>query len=44
VGEIKRKLNEAEQHSEPVDIETEALDEADEVFDPIEFADEDDDF
>jgi hypothetical protein len=43
-GEIKRKLNEAERHSEPVDIETEALDEADEVFDPIEFADEDDDF
>ena len=50
VGEIKRKLNEAEQHSEPVDhseavdIETEALDEADDGYDPIEFAEEDDDF
>jgi len=43
-GEIKRKLNGAEQHSEPVDIDTAALDEADDVFDPIEFADEDDDF
>jgi hypothetical protein len=41
-GEIKRKLNEAEQHSEPVGIETEALDEADDVFDPAEFAEEDD--
>ena len=41
-GKIKRKLNEAEQHSEPVDIETEAPDEADDVFDPAEFADEDD--
>jgi hypothetical protein len=43
-GEIRRKLNEAEQPSEPVDIEMEALDEADDGYDPIEFAEEDDEF
>lgn len=31
-------------YAEPLDIETEALDEADEANDPIEFAEEDDDF
>jgi len=43
-GEIRRKLNEAEQPSEPVDIEMEALDEGDDGYDPIEFAEEDDEF
>ena len=31
-------------YAEPLDVETEALDEADEANDPIEFAEEDDDF
>ena len=33
-----------EQHPEPVDVETEALDEADDGYDPTEFAEEDDEF
>ncbi len=40
-GEIVRKLDQLEQHPEPLDVETEALDEADDAYDPIEFADKD---
>ena len=43
-GEIVRKLNQLEQHPEPLDVETEALDQADDGYDPIEFAEEDDEF
>jgi len=34
----------ASQHPEPVDVETAALDEADDGYDPIEFAEQDDEF
>ena len=40
-GEIVRKLDQLERHPEPVDVETETCDEADEAYDPIEFAEED---
>ena len=43
-GEIVRKLDQVEQHSESLDVGTDAYDEADDAFDPIEFADEDDEF
>ncbi len=42
--EIREKLHEQEQRSKALDVETEALDEADDGYDPIEFAGEDDDF
>ena len=42
-GEIVRKLDQLQQHSGSLDVETEALDEADDAYDPIEFADKDDD-
>jgi hypothetical protein len=43
-GEIVRKLDQLQQHSGSLDVETEALDEADDGYDPIEFAEEDDEF
>jgi hypothetical protein len=43
-GEIVRKLDQLEQHSKALDGETEALDEADDAYDPTEFIDEDDEF
>ena len=44
-GEIIEKLDEAEQHSEVLDVGTDAFDDADdEPFDPTEFIDEDDEF
>ena len=43
-GEIVRKLDQVEQHSESLDVATVHYDEADDAFDPIEFADEDDEF
>ena len=42
-GEIVRKLDQLEQHSKALDVEPEAFDEADDGYDPIEFADKDDD-
>jgi len=39
VGEIMRKL---QQHPGSLDVETEALDQGDDGYDPIEFAEEDD--
>jgi hypothetical protein len=41
-GEITRKLNGAEQHRGSLDVETKAIDQADDVYDPTEFAEEDD--
>ena len=43
-GEIVRKLDQLQQHSGSLDVETEALDEADDGYNPIEFAEEDDEF
>jgi hypothetical protein len=43
-GEIIEKLDEAEQHSEVLDVEEGAFDDDDEPFDPTEFIDEDDEF
>ena len=43
-GEIVRKLDQLEQHSKALDGETEALDDADDPYDPTEFAGEDDEF
>ena len=42
VGEIVRKLDQAEQHPESIDVGTDALGEADDAYDPTEFAEEDD--
>jgi hypothetical protein len=42
-GEIIEKLDEAEQHSEVLDVEEGAVDD-DEPFDPTEFIDEDGDY
>ena len=41
-GEIVRKLDQLEKHPGSPDVETETCDEADEAYDPIEFAEEDD--
>jgi hypothetical protein len=41
-GEIRRKLDQLEQHPGSRDGETETCDEADEAYGPIEFAEEDD--
>ena len=43
-GEIVRKLDQLEKHPGSPDVETETCDEADEAYDPIEFAEEDDEF
>ena len=43
-GEIIEKLDEAEQHSDVLDVEEGAFDDDDEPFDPTEFIDEDDEF
>ena len=44
-GEIIEKLDEAEQHSEVLDVEEGAFyDDCDEPFDPTEFIDDDDEF
>ena len=43
-GEIVRKLDQLEKHPGSPYVETETCDEADEAYDPIEFADVDDDF
>ena len=40
-GEIVRKLDQLQQHPGSPDVETETCDEADEAYDPIEFAEED---
>ncbi len=40
-GEIVRKL---QQHPGSLDVETEALDQGDDAYDPFEFAEEDDEF
>ena len=42
-GEIVRKLDQLEKHPGSPDVETETCDEADDAYDPIEFAEEDDD-
>jgi hypothetical protein len=41
-GEIVRKLDQLEKHPGSPDVETETCDEADDGYDPIEFAEEDD--
>ena len=41
-GEIVRKLDQAEPHAESIDVGADALDEADDAYDPTEFAEEDD--
>ena len=43
-GEIAEKLDEREHQPEPLDVEADAFDEADDASDPTEFIDEDDDF
>jgi hypothetical protein len=44
-SEIIEKLDEAEQHPEALDVDTDSFDDADDdPFDPIEFIDEDDEF
>ena len=44
-GEIIEKLDEAEQHSEALDIGEDAFDDSyDDPYDPMEFIDEDDEF
>ena len=43
-SEIVAKLQEPQQRSKALDVETEALDEAADAFDPAGFAEEDDDF
>ena len=44
-GEIIQKLDEAEQHSEALDIEEDAFDDSyDDPYDPTEFMDKDDEF
>ena len=43
-AQIIRALDEVEQHPGPLDVEADALDDADDPFDPMEFADEDDEF
>jgi hypothetical protein len=43
-GEIVRKLDQLEKHPGSPDVGTETCDEADDAYDPIEFAEEDDDF
>ena len=44
-SEIIEKLDEAEQHSEALDVGRDAFDDADdEPYDPTEFIDEDDEF
>ncbi len=43
-GEIIAKLDEAEQHSEVLDVEEGVFDDDDEPLDPTEFIDEDDEF
>jgi hypothetical protein len=42
-GEIIEKLDEAEQHSEVLDVGTDSF-EDDDAYDPTEFIDEDDEF
>ena len=43
-GEILSKLDEAEQHPEALDVGADAFDDADDAYDPMEFADIDDEF
>ena len=43
-GEIAEKLDEREHQPEPLDVEADALDDADDAYDPTEFIDADDDF
>jgi hypothetical protein len=44
-SEIIEKLDEAEQHPEALDVDTDSFDDADDdPFDPTEFIDEDDEF
>ena len=42
-GQIIKKLEQPEQH-QALDVEIEAVDEADDVYDPAEFAEEHDEF
>ena len=44
-GEIIEKLEELEQHPKALDVGTDSFDDADDdPYDPVEFADEDDEF
>lgn len=44
VGEDRPELNQVEQQPEPLDVRTDAYDGVEGSFNPIEFAEEDDEF